>query len=469
MTVDRQKRVTRLIAISDLHLGGVEPHMMSQPKRLADFISSLPKRLQKDETLELVIAGDFIDFLAIPEFKSWTYDPVEACEKLDSTMCHPSFFVPVFNSLAHHVSSGHRLTVIIGNHDIELALLNVQDVFLQNIGANTHQGKFVDDGSAYRVGSVLIEHGNRYDPANENDWEGLRNIRSALSRNEFPLKELKVSIGSNIVEKLVNPIKPDYSFIDLLQPQDELLAYLLFAFEPKLFKDHITKARHLLKVAYRNFEKKVYSQLKKTQNHQPVRSRAVASETTFDINSKIIDELKTEFEEIYQEFEDPSRPVGASDWLLISRELVRREGLAFILERGERIPRKRLRQIRTTMRRWNINEAFDIKGDTGLCGEAAESLSKNPSIDLVIMGHTHLARHLGPENKAAYINTGTWTDLIAVPDEALRDSDEALDCLEKFLTDLYFKRVCQQQPSYADVRIDTHGKVEQARLEFYND
>jgi hypothetical protein len=58
-----QAQATRLIVISDLHLGGVEPYMMSQPQKLAAFIERVPALAGHDEALELVLAGDVIDFL----------------------------------------------------------------------------------------------------------------------------------------------------------------------------------------------------------------------------------------------------------------------------------------------------------------------------------------------------------------------------------------------------------------------
>jgi hypothetical protein len=42
--------------------------MMSHTNELARFIGMLPDRRKQDERLELVIAGDFVDFLAIPPF-----------------------------------------------------------------------------------------------------------------------------------------------------------------------------------------------------------------------------------------------------------------------------------------------------------------------------------------------------------------------------------------------------------------
>lgn len=70
----------------------------------------------------------------------------------------------------------------------------------------------VDDGRAYRIGGALIEHGNGYDGANMNDWEGLRAMASAQSRSEAPPRPVIVSPGSRLVEAVINPIKKGYPF-----------------------------------------------------------------------------------------------------------------------------------------------------------------------------------------------------------------------------------------------------------------
>ena len=36
-------------------------------------------------------------------------------------------FAPIFDALRAHVEGGHRLTVMIGNHDLELTMPPVQD------------------------------------------------------------------------------------------------------------------------------------------------------------------------------------------------------------------------------------------------------------------------------------------------------------------------------------------------------
>jgi hypothetical protein len=129
-----QAQATRLVVISDLHLGGVGPYMMSQPQQLAAFIEGVPALAASDEALELVIAGDVIDFLAIPDFQSWTPDPQQACAKLRRTL--DGDFAPVFAALARYLAAHpqHRLTILLGNHDLELGLPAVQQALLQVLG-----------------------------------------------------------------------------------------------------------------------------------------------------------------------------------------------------------------------------------------------------------------------------------------------------------------------------------------------
>jgi hypothetical protein len=83
------RRAKRLIVISDLHLGGDAPFMMSHPDALAAFIEGLPARAAADEDLELIIAGDFVDFLATSPYASWTPDPLAARGKLDAVTSRP--------------------------------------------------------------------------------------------------------------------------------------------------------------------------------------------------------------------------------------------------------------------------------------------------------------------------------------------------------------------------------------------
>lgn len=408
-----QSPTTRLIIISDLHLGGVEPPMMSQPQRLAEFLEHLPALAAANETLELVIAGDFIDFLAILKFASWTPDPRQACAKLRQTLDGPS--APVFAALARYLAahSEPRLTILLGNHDLELSLPVVQQTLLQALGGRRHQVAWIDDGRAYCLGGVLIEHGNRYDGANINDWDGLRALRSAQSRYEEPPGDgqVKVSAGSEIVTHVVNPLKPHYPFIDLLQPQNALVALLLLAFEPELLWDW-PKIAQALKGHQR--------QQANPSGGQPGQTYAVSASVPATMAPALEAELKAAFGTDYDTLMSPgaAEVVGARDWLRVYLD-ARQHSLAELLRQGQPLPPERLRRIRAALCGLVSNELFRFDADAGAYGQAAKRMQANGAAEVVVMGHTHLARHHGPQDKASYINTGTWADLITVPDEAL--------------------------------------------------
>lgn len=441
---------TRAVVISDLHLGGSSPHMMSHPDQLAKFLKSLPMRLQADERLEVVIAGDFIDFLAIPAYASWTVDPRAARDKLERTTSGDSPFAPVFTELAGLLRLRHNLTILVGNHDVELALPGVQEALLARLGASRHQVLFVDDGRAYQIGQALIEHGNRYDGANVNDWSNLRTIVSAQSRNEIPPVALEVSAGSVIVEKIVNTIKPAYPFIDLLQPQGELVALLLIAFEPSLIWQFDKLARLLRGRRQEQANR---------QGVQPGKPRNVAYQPLDEEDA----ELRAAFGGLYERLRRPSTQKGFGD-LIATAWASSQDSLAATLRRGDPVPAERLDQIRLVMRRMLLaDRTAHLDGPIAQYGAAAKRMIADSAgkLTTVVMGHTHQARSLGDPERAWYINTGTWADLIRVPALALEDNR----ALEQFLRELLGGQQRNLHPTYANLRIESDGQVSLAKLE----
>lgn len=459
----------RTIVISDLHLGGASPSMMSRPERLAEFLRTLPDVVRADEELELLIAGDFVDFLAVPSYRSWTPNPGEAVEKLRRTMTrtgdHRSAFAPVFDALAElfKVESFARLVVLVGNHDIELTIPQVQNAICRRLDAPPSRVHFVADGSAYRLGGLLVEHGNRYDGANRNDWDGLRAHRSACSRREDSPVDVHVSAGSEVVEKLVSPLKKRYPFIDLLQPGGKELALLLFAFEPELVKQW----RAIASV----FQAK-RRQSADRSGEQPEYTRNVSAWRTAP--DDVDEELREAFGSTYEELvsEGTTQDVGALDVAAVTLDGLRRGGLRGRIDEGKLIEADRLVKIRAALRAMVPSpEVYDPNFDdeTCACRKAAGRLLGGSDVQTVIMGHTHFARHVGPAARARYINTGTWADIIRIPDEVLADGEEALGALEAFLNGLVNDDVRQQFFSYADVRLGPAGNVKNAALRFVSD
>lgn len=441
-------RETRVIVISDLHLGGGNRPMMSRPARLACFLEVLALEPSGESCRELVIAGDFIDFLAIEPWSSWTPEDDKALTKLQGTM-DDERFRPIFDALSQIVRSGWKLTILLGNHDLEMALPAVQNALLTRLVADPHQVCFVDDGRAYRIGRLLIEHGNRYDAVNANDWESLRLIASAQSRMETSPVELRISMGSQFVEDHVNSLKSRYPFLDLIQPQNELVALLLLAFEPGLAFDwkRIAATRKASRLQFAN-----------SLGLQPDKTYQIAG-TPLDTPSP---ELAALFGKEYDILLNPPDEVGVV--ALVRAYLYnRKDSLSEILARGEPIPADRLAKIRALLRDALLNDVSSrIDGPTEQYGKAAaRMIGQVNDVEAVIMGHTHLARK-GRIGAGWYLNTGTWIDRIRVPDEALKfGADEKL---EVFLKDLIGDKRPESPAHYAEALVDRNGHVAEIEL-----
>ncbi|WP_437486166.1 metallophosphoesterase [Sorangium sp. So ce1014] len=446
-------RTRRLFVISDLHLGGKPPCMMSRPDRLATFIRSIAEP-GADETVELVIAGDFVDYLAVAlpggAASPWTPRPAEAVAKLDVVMKDRSFG-DVFDALGAYVARRHPLTILLGNHDVELALPQVQEALLRRLGATPHDVLFVDDGRAYRVGGVLIEHGNRYDDANQNDLTHLRAIASALSRGEEPMDELEVSAGSLLVHRLVNPLKKHYPFVDLLKPEGELLVLLLLVLEPAVVRSalpQMARVVHAQRLARRNVD-----------------GRPPGTTTNVGARDEEEDvELAAAFGDEYRTLRSPPTQVGMADLIPIVLDLPVADSMKVLLDQGKTIPKARLQRIRTAMRRMlAIDRTFERDWNDpkdALLGAAKRMLTGD--VEVVVMGHTHLAREIHVGAGRMYINTGTWADLVSVPADALAEGKDAE------LTD-FLKRLCKDEArtqilTFADITLGEDGRVREARL-----
>ena len=150
---------TTLYVISDLHLGG-KPGTDGRPGfqicppkthgRLARFINGLSGRAGRDD-VRLIIAGDIVDFLAEEQFEAFTADPAAARAKLKHILDSTE---PVWTALRDFVTRRDgALTLMLGNHDIELSLPGVRPQLLDRIG----QGRveFLYDNEALPTSNAI--------------------------------------------------------------------------------------------------------------------------------------------------------------------------------------------------------------------------------------------------------------------------------------------------------------------------
>jgi UDP-2,3-diacylglucosamine pyrophosphatase LpxH len=186
-----------LLVFSDVHLGsdlndraapGERPHRTERIDRdLVDFLAHYAAEEPAGDRWRIVIAGDFIDFIGMtvepegPLVTELTSEEREhglgnasdhARAKLRRVVRrHPD----VFEALGSFVARGHALSVVHGNHDLELHWDGVREDFRAALADGARRaGHDVDDAELaervefaawffYRDGVAYIEHGHQYD------------------------------------------------------------------------------------------------------------------------------------------------------------------------------------------------------------------------------------------------------------------------------------------------------------------
>ncbi len=460
-----------LFVISDLHFGGKPPSadvsgfQICPPdsrRRLARLIHKITRQelgTHSADSIELVINGDWIDFLTEEPFRDFCDSEAEALTKFDTIIKSTDADAPVgeqfFPAIQQFLSLGHKLTILLGNHDLELSLPHVRRSFLRLL---THDKpariEFLLDGEAHVYGDVLIEHGNRYDGWNVVSMGALRALRSATSRNE-PRCKFSAPAGSKLVAEVMNPIKSRYRFIDLLKPENETLIPILCALEPELLW-HLKKLvpLWLMKRAAegepgRVKKEETYIATTDERSHNQVEMSPLpprvddfgsivpkdASETLqrcqlmLDESAKLIQGLSDGMQNVRVPKDQMTISSGATAWLSSSLSLWRMgqadsRGRYLLLARAFEAHRK---AIETT---------FELSSKDPPYHTAAERLASQGGFKVIIFGHTHIPKALQLKDGAVYLNTGSWCRTIRLspkfysPDKLVGAEEELHDFVE---------------------------------------
>ncbi|RKG84400.1 hypothetical protein D7W82_22535 [Corallococcus sp. CA049B] len=452
----------RIFAISDLHIGGTDTPMLGHPELLAGFLERLANYTpRRGETTELVIHGDFIDFLAEPPFEAWTTTEQAALSKFNEVWDRKTL-TPIFEGLGKCARKLNKLTLLLGNHDVELAYPRVREELLRKLRVQEPRCHFVFNNEAYRIGDVLIEHGNRYDGWNAIDHDGLRQALSCASRGEPAPHPMEICPGSLLVRDVINPLKTRYHFIDLLKPEDKVVALLLSALEPALGFDLPTifkGAGHYVSQWARNRPWK-----SRQDGRPPEVERLMHDTASSGVPRPLADEFKSELAPA-----EGARPLSYGPRAL-SKEFLRdpnAEGLAAHARQNLHLSPARLKKLQVALRHaLSDDRTFDPQESDGPYFAAAQRMSRNSAWSpapprVVIMGHTHLARWK-EEGLLTYLNTGTWADLMAVPPAVLEDSVSAREALADWMNALARNELGGQReprPHFADVRLNAEGSL----------
>ena len=437
-----------LFVISDLHLGGDSDFQMCSSEgrsRLADFIGYLTFLHCGASNVHLVLNGDIVDFLAEKEFSSFTNDEVTAKSKLKKIIKESR---QIWEGLQKFVASGARLTILLGNHDIELSLPGTRRLLLETIGPG--HVSFIYDNEALVVGPLIIEHGNRYDRWNIVSHGAMRAIRSAMSRLETPIEYLGPP-GSQLVKEVMNPIKHKFQFIDLLKPETSGVLPILAVLEPSAMKNVIRLSELAAKSMTVTFDKNGLP--RDQQNIDAVQAISPHKDEMYKLALEL---------------------VGMND----PQNIAFLDGVNDFWHRLKNAATKKARDIQLNMLLQALRafaryhrQAFNV-GDEEAEYLKAANASVGKGFKVVVYGHTHLVKHIKLHSAdALYLNTGTWADLMKVPDKILSGDEEiAKKQLEAFLDDLENQRLeawrCQV-PTFAKIILQDDQLID-ANVYFYD-
>ena len=223
-----------LYITSDLHLGGdTGRQIFRQGKKFTAWVDWL--RMQPQKRIALVLNGDVFDFFAEPN--ATYFDTIAGAANLTRIMDR---FADVFAALTRFLDKPDRFLVfVLGNHDVELALPEVQETLLNRITASddAHRSRilFSTDGTGFRCiaggKSVYCFHGELADVWNIVDHDRLRGVIHDLKMGRTP-REWNVSGGTHLIIDLINRVKMNYPIVDLLKPEFQAAVPIVLSFDP---------------------------------------------------------------------------------------------------------------------------------------------------------------------------------------------------------------------------------------------
>lgn len=228
------------IVLSDLHLGGGfrknnYREDFTVDKILARFLQTIRHESEQDQReVELIINGDFFEFLHVPAVDN--YDPTERYPTQTYLNSSESASIQrlniiidshsgVFEALSDFIQVGEpqrRITIIKGNHDVNLYWPGVKSRLREVLGASGSRSSLLLFAAEFvSREKIYVEHGHqRAEKMNSyHDFVDPR-LPSDPSQLYYPA-------GSHFVINLFNGLGRERWFIDNIKPITTLIWYAL--------------------------------------------------------------------------------------------------------------------------------------------------------------------------------------------------------------------------------------------------
>jgi hypothetical protein len=370
-----------------------------------------------------------VDFLTDPDASY--FSPKNATGNLKQIF-EATPFQTIWTELSAFVQTEHRhLTIVLGNHDLELALPWVRAYLIETLGGTNEAAKgrvnlcFDGAGFACSVGGsrVLCLHGNEVDTWNVTDHEMLRRLgRDLVQGREVP--QWTPNAGTKLVIDVINPLKRMYAFVDLLKPEIRAVVPIVLALD----QNAESRLNNVLGVARRL----TWDSVRRAAGFLSVDEAAIPTA----LSGEPLESLAGR-----QGWPRPSADAASAallqhadtTQLMLATEEAFRAGVDPLM-----LVHNGMLGLGDTLRKWvRSSEKYELlwralKGladdqsfDPKVPDEPFERIDRYVGSDFewVITGHTHLERVLPrTHGRGKYINTGTWIPLIRLTPDFLRDA-----------------------------------------------
>lgn len=213
------------VIISDLHLGkgrilsngglnSLEEFYFGE--KLVEFIHYYSTGIYRDYEVELVINGDFLNFLQVDyrgHFLTVITEGV-ALEVLKSIVAGHEKVFRAFGEFAQR--PGKTITYVVGNHDQAMLWPACRNYLNQVIGLPIRYKNIV-----YFFDGVHIEHGHMHEAANRMD------PKKFFLKKDLAEPILNLPFGSHFFVDHVLKIKQKYPYIDKIRPFSKMVRWAL--------------------------------------------------------------------------------------------------------------------------------------------------------------------------------------------------------------------------------------------------
>ena len=460
------------IILSDLHLGagsfgGANPlEDFRHDRQFYDFLMSLRDESETSgRPMDLIINGDFIEYLQVPAVEVSDYDPrrqypedaYRSTTEADAVLRTDLVIAghrPVFEGLAGFLSERPRrtVTVIKGNHDLQLHWPGVQERIREALGAVGPRAPLLTFAArSVLQDGVYVEHGNQYgDPLNSlDDFENPVDPRRP--------DRLKTPVGSRFVIEFFNHVEYEKWWVDAVKPIPALIAYGM-VLEPAF----ALKALAVLLTALPGMVFRPFA----AGSGEPSPLEAVRTGDVDEVASRYANdpafrrELDAALREALQSIGPYGIPTPAGGETG-SPSIGARAGITTGLLRALRGFRARVRRLCRAVRPASPQPALLETGQRISRGfsdhlvGAAQQVIRERGVPVVIFGHTHQAR-LDVLQGGIYANSGTWTWWRDFSQATWEDWQRLLAHPESFMTPHYLTYVRVDPEPEGRLRVSLH-------------